>query len=50
MKHIYEPRGKAKEYGDLALNIYTARRSQGLTGKPKFKWHKAESDAKTAAE
>ena len=34
----------------LALNIYTARRSQGLTGKPKFKWHKAESDAKTAAE
>lgn len=23
MKPIYEPRGKAKEYGDLALNIYT---------------------------
>ena len=23
MKPIYEPRGKAKEYGDLAINIYT---------------------------
>lgn len=23
MKPIYEPKGKAKEYGDLALNIYT---------------------------
>ena len=23
MKPIYEPRGAAKEYGDLALNIYT---------------------------
>ena len=23
MKSIYEPKGKAKEYGDLALNIYT---------------------------
>lgn len=23
MKPIYEPRGKAKEYGELALNIYT---------------------------
>lgn len=29
----------------LALNIYTARRSQGLTGKPKFKWHKTASEA-----
>ncbi len=31
--------------GALALNIYTARRSQGLVGKPKFKWHKAEKEA-----
>lgn len=23
MKPIYEPKGKAKEYGDLAINIYT---------------------------
>ena len=23
MKPIYEPKGKAKEYGDYALNIYT---------------------------
>lgn len=23
MKPLYEPRGKAKEYGDLAINIYT---------------------------
>lgn len=23
MKPIYEPRGKAKEYGDYAINIYT---------------------------
>ena len=23
MKPIYEPKGAAKEYGDLALNIYT---------------------------
>lgn len=29
MKPIYEPRGAAKEYGDLALNIY-ANRLEGL--------------------
>ena len=23
MKPIYEPKGKAREYADLALNIYT---------------------------
>lgn len=23
MKPIYEPKGKAKEYGDLSINIYT---------------------------
>lgn len=23
MKPIYEPKGKAKEYGDYAINIYT---------------------------
>lgn len=32
--------------GALALNIYTARRSQGLVGKPKFKWTKEKAEAK----
>lgn len=25
MKPIYEPKGKAKEYGDLAINIYHSK-------------------------
>lgn len=36
MKPIYEPKGKAKEYGDYALNIYTGcpheRQPQGRNG------------------
>ena len=36
MKPIYEPRGKAKEYGDYAINIYTGYYGEGGVWRDKY--------------